>query len=334
MIYRLWRSYFQIPIFIRLLATVLLLMTLFGYLIHLIEPNEFPNVFDGIWWAFITGATVGYGDFVPQSIPGRLFTILLILAGGGLLTFYMVTISSGTVKQEENFNKGKMDYHGAGHYILVGWNERTKNLIHLIQTKYEEKVTILLMDESLEKNPMNDRYVHFVKGDPAIDETWHRAAIKDAKKIIITSDQTKLEKDADIHSILLTITARGLHEDLPIFVEILTKNQLLNARRAGATEVICTNESTSTLLYHELTGNHVNRAFEYMMAILSEQHFQLLHVGDDFTGQSIESIVQTLIKKDKILVGIQRENEIIINPKAKMKVVKNDQLIILESIGQ
>ncbi len=79
--------YFRMPTAVRLLLSIFVLMFLFGLVIHLVEPNQFPSIFDGVWWAFITGATVGYGDYVPLTIPGRIIGILLLLSGGGMLTF-------------------------------------------------------------------------------------------------------------------------------------------------------------------------------------------------------------------------------------------------------
>src|SRR5690625_7001625 len=73
--------YFRLPIVLRLLITIFIIMIFFGAVIHLIEPEQFPSIFDGIWWAFVTGATVGYGDYVPLTVLGKTTGILLILSG-------------------------------------------------------------------------------------------------------------------------------------------------------------------------------------------------------------------------------------------------------------
>src|SRR5690625_7424402 len=88
--------YFRLPIVLRLLITIFIIMIFFGAVIHLIEPEQFPSIFDGIWWAFVTGATVGYGDYVPLAVLGKRTGILLIVSGGGLLTLYTTTLSSPT----------------------------------------------------------------------------------------------------------------------------------------------------------------------------------------------------------------------------------------------
>ena len=72
---QLQSPFFKIPIFL------LLLMGLFGFFMHMIEPQTFQTTFDGIWWAFITLTTVGYGDFFPKAIGARMISMVLILIG-------------------------------------------------------------------------------------------------------------------------------------------------------------------------------------------------------------------------------------------------------------
>ena len=41
---------------------------------------ERQNLFDSLWWCTVTWFTVGYGDFVPKSFEGRLFTMYAIIS--------------------------------------------------------------------------------------------------------------------------------------------------------------------------------------------------------------------------------------------------------------
>lgn len=62
-----------------------------GILIHFAEGMSYG---DGIWWAFVTATTVGYGDLSPSSIYGRLIAAVLMLLGIGLLGSVTSTLTS------------------------------------------------------------------------------------------------------------------------------------------------------------------------------------------------------------------------------------------------
>ena len=69
-----------------------LFIVIAGYLIAGVDPGiESPA--DGIWWAWVTATTVGYGDIVPSSPAGRILGGFLILLGIGLFSMITANIS-------------------------------------------------------------------------------------------------------------------------------------------------------------------------------------------------------------------------------------------------
>jgi ABC-type microcin C transport system permease subunit YejB len=44
---------------------------------------------DSYYFCVVTLATVGYGDFVPKTIPGKIFTTFYIFAGVGIITAFI-----------------------------------------------------------------------------------------------------------------------------------------------------------------------------------------------------------------------------------------------------
>lgn len=49
---------------------------------------------DGLWWAFVTATTVGYGDLSPVTDVGRIIAALLMLVGIGLIGSLTSSITS------------------------------------------------------------------------------------------------------------------------------------------------------------------------------------------------------------------------------------------------
>jgi len=49
---------------------------------------------DSLWWAMCTISTVGYGDMVPVTVPGRIFAVMLMLGGVAIVGAATATIVS------------------------------------------------------------------------------------------------------------------------------------------------------------------------------------------------------------------------------------------------
>lgn len=62
-----------------------------GYAIHIAEEMSLS---DGLWWAFVTATTVGYGDISPSSGIGRIIAMCLMPVGIGLIGSLTSTITS------------------------------------------------------------------------------------------------------------------------------------------------------------------------------------------------------------------------------------------------
>lgn len=320
--------YFRLPIILRLLISVFLLMILFGTVIHFVEPEEFPTIFEGVWWAFVTGATVGYGDYIPVTVPGQVIGIMLILSGGGLITFYITTVSAETIKHEGSLSKGKVAYKGNDHIIIVGWNERTKQLVDLIMSK--DKLTeIVLIDNSLQHLPYQQIPLHFIHGDASEDETLLKANVNESKSILITADTSKREKLADHHTVLTTVTIRGNNDSVPIIAEVLSDKQLDNTVRAGATITIRPNDLLSSLLYHELIFTKTNNPIELVSHLLENQQFIQRTLPSDLENKSVMSGVNHFLEGHQLLLGVKRNDKWNLNPSPDFTLKSGDAVATL-----
>jgi voltage-gated potassium channel len=65
-----------------------------GVLVRFVDRQDFHTLGDGIWWAIVTLATVGYGDIVPTTPWGRVIGSAVIVLGVTFLSFLMATVTS------------------------------------------------------------------------------------------------------------------------------------------------------------------------------------------------------------------------------------------------
>lgn len=107
-------SFFDTNGFKYVVFVTLVLVATGGVLIHYAEVM---SIQDGVWWAFVTATTVGYGDISPSTGLGRLIATVLMIVGIGLLgsltstiTSYFLNKKPKTVKTEMiEYVKGKID---------------------------------------------------------------------------------------------------------------------------------------------------------------------------------------------------------------------------------
>lgn len=81
------------------LAVSLVVVLLSGIVITRLDPS-IGSVWDGMWWAWATVATVGYGDVVPHNGAGRLFGAVLILMGVVLVSLLTANLSAFLIGSE------------------------------------------------------------------------------------------------------------------------------------------------------------------------------------------------------------------------------------------
>jgi voltage-gated potassium channel len=93
---------------IRAIATIIgvavFLVLIAGVLVRVVEGETFTSLGLAYWWAMETVTTVGYGDIVPHTLPGRLVGTLLMLTGIALiptLTSVIVSTLVSKRRQEE-----------------------------------------------------------------------------------------------------------------------------------------------------------------------------------------------------------------------------------------
>ena len=83
-----------------LLGLAAAVLALCGVGFYWLDP-KILTVGDGLWLAFTTAATVGYGDMVPSTTASRIFSVFVVLLGFGVLSLVTASIAAMFVEGEE-----------------------------------------------------------------------------------------------------------------------------------------------------------------------------------------------------------------------------------------
>lgn len=84
----------------QILAIGAALLAISGGGFYWLEPRV-DSYADGLWLAFITAATVGYGDLVPSTAASRIFAVFIVLLGYAIFSLVTASIAALFVGEDE-----------------------------------------------------------------------------------------------------------------------------------------------------------------------------------------------------------------------------------------
>ncbi|MDV2886086.1 potassium channel family protein [Alkalihalophilus pseudofirmus] len=321
----------RIPLVARLISIVFILATTIGLIIHFIEPDVFPTWFDAVWWALVTVSTVGYGDFVPVTTIGRVLGIILIFSGVGFMTLFVTSLAAKTISTVNAFREGMLTFMGDGHVIIIGWNERSRHAIENLQ-KVKPKSSIVLIDDTLQELPQGLRHIHFVRGNSSEDATLKQANIGLASSVLITAQHQGSEFSSDAHSILSTLAVKSQHPEVYTIVEVLTTEQIANAKRAGADEIVESTTLTGSVLINSLLYHHMSDVLDDLLTFNERTQLTFSPIVEEHVKKTFAALLIELYNGGDLLIGVKRSEEVLLHPPHDTVIQQGDLLILINRL--
>ncbi len=246
----------RIAIVLLALASVLAGGTL-GYM--LIEKW---SAFDGLYMTVITVASVGYGETHPLSTAGRLFTIVLILVGLGVIGYGLTTVTALFVEGQLTglLGKRKMEQkikQLRDHVILIGWGDTAKRIAEELH-KTATPFVVIERDVALAPALEGLGGVLFIIGDAANDAVLRQARIESARGLITPSSSDK-------DNLFAVLTARELNEKLRIVSRVVAEESRSKLLRAGADAVVSSDGIGGLRMVSEMIRPHVVSFLDHML---------------------------------------------------------------------
>ncbi|MGB8000500.1 MAG: potassium channel family protein [Anaerobacillus sp.] len=317
------------PPVLQLGVLIVFILVSMGFIMHLVEPKVFPSVFDGVWFAIVTASTIGYGDTSPETLRGKAVAMVFIMFGAGFMTFYMAKLASSFVMTQGALGRGERSYERNNHVVVVGWNSRSRHTIKALLANQPER-SIVLVDHSLTENPLQKEGIHFIRGNPGEDSTLRKANVSDAHTVLITADQYKSEIEVDMQTILTLLTVKGINPDVYTIVEILSPEQIVNARRAGADEIIESAHLLSTVMTNSVFSHGISTTLLEMLTHLKPNQLGFMS-AEPFNEESFCDVAQRLNEKDILMIGVKRGDELVMNPPPSYTIQSDDRLLVIHT---
>ena len=311
-----------------ILLFIIILVGISGYMT--IEDDSF---IDALYMTIITVSTVGFGEIHRLSMPGRIFTIFLIITSFGTYAYAISVITT-------HFVEGKLTYFIRGqrqkimkkmenHIIICGYGRNGQQAANELKA-HRDPFVVIDTDHKLIEGYL-DSPIRLIEGDATQDEILEKADIKKARALITT-----LPNDAD--NLYVVITARAMNPDLLITSRAANINSEKKLRMAGVDHVVMPEKVGGTQMAKLVTRPDLLEFLD-KLSISSEtptnlDELQCEHLHNDLINKSINE--SDIRKQTGVnIVGLKTsEGDYIINPDPEIRIMPNTKLFVLGTPDQ
>jgi voltage-gated potassium channel len=292
-----------------------------GYM--LIEEWSFS---DSIYMTIITISTVGYREVHVLSSDGRVFTILLLIAGVGLAFYILTGVVQNVIEQgiQGIFRRQRMENRISklkDHFIICGYGRVGKEVAAILS---QSKVPFVVIDPSdaAFADATQAGYL-FLQGDASSDEVLKKAEIGRSRGLIAATGN-------DAENIFITLSAKALHPGLFVVARTYSEETVAKLERAGADRVVAPlrlgGRRMAMLALRPLAVDFVDAALGKAPSPLELEYIKVVS-GSPLASKNVgegEKLTGTTI-----LVLRKKNGDILPKPDAETIIELSDELFVI-----
>jgi len=227
------RDIFDDPVRRLQLSLILLVfLNLVGTIMYMLIEGW--TVIDAFYMTVITIGTVGFGEVLPLSPAGRVFTVILIYLGIGTATTALTNAAAlalgpllwGSLQERR---MRKMIDQLSDHYIVCGYGRMGRQIIRDLLMRNEPFVLVDANSDLVEI--LQEERIPYIIGDATDDDTLFAAGLSRAKGLVAALS-------GDAGNIMTVLTARELNPKIFIVARVVRAESESKLRRAGANRVV------------------------------------------------------------------------------------------------
>jgi voltage-gated potassium channel len=299
--------------------------------IFLAEAQHNPQIddfADALWWSMTTLSTVGYGDTYPASDAGRLIAGVTMVVGVGVLGTLAATIASWLVDLRDRTRQGSRRYSMRDHVLLLGWNDRSPAALDELRRELGQDDRWLCVVADLERCPVDEPQVRFVRGRATQRETLERAsAATAAAAMIFAADPNDARSDHT--TALVALALRRLSPSIRISAELVDGRNREHLEAAQCDGIIDASTIASSLLARAL---HDGGIADVVAELVTNSHGSEIYrvaVESRFVGATFRDYAGTMIERGACAIGLHRADANLLAPAPDTKLEAGDHAYVV-----
>ncbi len=283
-----------------------------------VSGSSIRSLWDGIWWAFVTICTVGYGDKFPVSDGGRIVGIFLMISGVGLLSMLTATVASVLVEQKIREGKGLEAIKRKDHLVICGWNGNSEEVLTgLLRNEADRRAIVLInelpVDQVDSLKLKYDKYgMIFLRGDFVQEDVLLRADIRKAQFVMIMADFSGRhpKERTDDRTILAALTAKSLAPQVKVIAELIDSDNRIHLKRANVDEIVVRGEHIGSLLASAVGSPGLPRVFSRILSLEDANSLIRMDIPQAYIGRTFGDLSVHFRKQEgAILIGVLKEKK-------------------------
>ncbi len=324
-------AYFElrrdIPVYRRMLKVLFLVVFVVVVGVSGFVITEGMSIDEALYLTAATVTTVGYGDLVPVTQEGRLFTIFLMLFGVGIVLYASWNIIGLLVEEEISDILGMVRMQKRikgmkGHVVVCGFGAVGRRAVEVLRTAGVKDIVVVEKDPAVvEEVALMD--IPVVKGDATMESVLAQANVENARAFLAALND-------DPQNLLAAMTVKDLNEDITIIARAKMPETRKKLERVGVNRVVSPELTGGTkmarAILHPGVADFMHMLIEDTGIEIGVEEVEVLQ-DDKFAGKTIgEAEIRS--KTGVTVMGVKKE-KLKIHPRSDTKIEPGDILIII-----
>ena len=326
----------------KLIAQILVGIVIYFIMVFLLVEFErdsdqanIKTLHNAVWYSIVTLTTVGYGDYYPVTVYGRIIGFIWVLLSLGLYGLLIGQITTLMATFKENKRLGYSGTNFNNHAVIIGWSDFGKLVTDQLVGVGKEVAIITNNKDDIDI--INEKYksknIYTLFTDFNNYDLLKKANITESSIVFINFAD-------DTEKLVYVLNLKKYYNDLE-FVVTLENPDLKNTfLSAGVSNALSSFEISSKLLASYMFERDVAAYSESIMSFAkSDSDYDvkqfIVSNNNPYVNKNYPDVFYDLKKRyNSILIGITKRDKfgkrkLVKNPMGDLKISEGDYLIII-----